>query len=128
MLPEKQIRFKMSSLKSLKKLIIGQSNIRSLRNWFDLLTYQIENNKNLLMITETKLEENFPISQFFINSFSSPFRLDHDRNGGGILLCISEDIIKTFIYINIKWGRERHNFLLRWFMRITAWVMLVFSV
>ena len=43
------------------------------------------------MITETELDESFPKGRFFINCFSSPFRLDRDRNGGGILLCIRED-------------------------------------
>ena len=43
-------------IKNLKKLIIGQLNINSLRNKFDLLTYQIKDNKDILMITETKLE------------------------------------------------------------------------
>ena len=44
------------------------------------------------MITEKKLDGSFPTGQFFINDFSSPFRLDGARNGGGILLYIREDI------------------------------------
>ena len=71
---------------------LRQLNINSLRNKFDLLTYQIKDTIDILMITETKLDESFPIGQFFINSFSIPFRLDSDRNGGGILLYIREDI------------------------------------
>ena len=42
------------------------------------------------MITETKLNKNFSVGQFFINGFSSPFRLDRDRNGGGIFYTIEE--------------------------------------
>ena len=44
------------------------------------------------MISETKLDESFPISQFFINGFSSPHRLDRNCNGGGTLLYVREDI------------------------------------
>ena len=44
------------------------------------------------MITETKLNKNFSVGQFFINGFSSPFRLDRDRNGGGIFLYIRGDL------------------------------------
>ena len=44
------------------------------------------------MITETKLDKNFSVGQFFINGFSSSFRLDRDRNGGDIFLYIREDI------------------------------------
>ena len=58
----------------------------------NLLTYQIKGNIDILIITETKLGENFPIGQFFINGFSSPFRLDRDRNDSGILLHIREDV------------------------------------
>ena len=43
------------------------------------------------MMTETKLDERFPIGQCFINAFSSPFRLHHDRSSGDILLYIRED-------------------------------------
>ena len=42
-------------------MIIGQLNINSLRNKFDLITYQIKGNIDILMITETKLDESFPI-------------------------------------------------------------------
>ena len=49
-----------------KNLIIGQLNINSLQNKFDLLTYQNKNNIDILMITETKLDESFPIGQFSI--------------------------------------------------------------
>ena len=68
--------FKVSSYKknnkNWKKLIIGQLNINSLRNKFDLVTYQIKDNVDILMITETKLDESFPIGKFFINIFRNP--------------------------------------------------------
>ena len=44
------------------------------------------------MISETKLDESFPTSQFMINGFSAPFRLDRNDKGGGIILYIREDI------------------------------------
>ena len=68
--------FKLSSYKknnkNWKKLLIGQLNINSLRNKFDLVTYQIKDNVDILMITETKLDESFPIEKFFINIFRNP--------------------------------------------------------
>ena len=45
------------------------------------------------MIKETNLDEIFPIGQFLINGFSGPFRLDGDRNDGGILLYVRENIL-----------------------------------
>ena len=47
---------------------------------------------SILMFTETKLDDSFPVSQFEIDGFSTPFRLDRNKNGGGILLCIGSYI------------------------------------
>ena len=79
-------------VKNLNKLIIGHLSINFLRNKFQLLVHQIKDNIDILMISETKLDEVFLTSQFFINGFSRPHRLDRKCNGGGILLYIGEDI------------------------------------
>ena len=82
-------------VKSLNKLIVGHLNINYLRNKFELLTYQIKD--NIDMIYETKLDESFPTSQFFMNGFSCPHRLGRNCKGGGILLYIREDLpLKLF--------------------------------
>ena len=70
-----------------------------MRNKFDSVNYQIKDNKDTMMITEAKLDESFLIGQFFINVFSSPFCLDRDRNGGGILLYIREDVPSKLLTI-----------------------------
>ena len=44
------------------------------------------------MISESKLDDSFPDSQFLIAGFSKPFLLDRNRNGGGIMLFIRSDI------------------------------------
>ena len=44
------------------------------------------------MISESKLDDLFPDSQFLIEGFRKPFRLDRNRNGGGIMLFIRSDI------------------------------------
>ena len=86
-------------VKNLNKLIIGHLTINSLRNNFELLTHQIKDNVDILMISETKLDESFPTSQFFMKVFSSPHRLDRNCNGGGILLYIREDIPSKLLSI-----------------------------
>ena len=40
------------------------------------------------MISETKLYESFPVSQFLIPGFENPIRLDRSSSGGGIMLYI----------------------------------------
>ena len=86
-------------VKNLDKLIIGHLNINSLRNKFELLTHQIKDDIDILMISETKLDESFPTSQFFMNGFSSSHRLDRNCNGGGIHLYIREDIPSKLLSI-----------------------------
>ena len=47
------------------------------------------------MVAEIKLDDSFPGSQFNVESFSTPFRLDRKKNGGGIILYIRSHIIAS---------------------------------
>ena len=49
------------------------------------------------MISETKIDDSFPVGNFIIEGFSTPYRLDYDSNGGGIMLYISEDISSNLL-------------------------------
>ena len=49
-------------------------------------------NVDVLVISETKLDDSFPAGQFKIPGFASPFRLDRNQNGGGIIVFVREDI------------------------------------
>ena len=44
------------------------------------------------MISESKLDDSFPHGQFLIDGFNTLFRFDLNKNEGGILLCVREDI------------------------------------
>ena len=79
-------------LKNVNKLILAHLNINSLRNKFQFLISLIKDNIDALMISETKLDGSFPTSQFMINGFSAPFRLDRNYKSGGIILYIREGI------------------------------------
>ena len=50
------------------------------------------------MISETKVDDSFPGGQFFLDSFGTPFRLDWNRNRGGIVLFIRTDIPAKVFY------------------------------
>ena len=76
-------------------IIIAHLNINSFRNKFNFLAVLadiVKDNIDILMISESKLDDSFPDSQFFIEGFGKPFRLDRNRNGGGIMLFIQSDI------------------------------------
>ena len=47
---------------------------------------------DILVITKTKLDDAYPISQFHLDCYSMPYRLDWNRNGGGIIIYVREDI------------------------------------
>ena len=79
-------------LKNVQKIIIGHININSIRNKFDLLADLIKDKIDIMLISETKLDDSFPKSQFVLQGYSSPFRLDRTANGGGLLLYLRNDI------------------------------------
>ena len=67
----KAIRAKISN-----RIFLAHLNTNSLRNKFDILTDKISGNVDVMVISETKLDDFFPESQFKISGYSSPFRLD----------------------------------------------------
>ena len=74
--------------------------INSIRNKFDNLVQQITNNIDILMISETKLDSSFPEGQFLIPGYSSPYRLDRNCRGGGVMLFVREDIPSKLLLID----------------------------
>ena len=80
-----------------QQIIIGYLNINSIRNKFDLMKTTLTRDMNILMTNETKLDDSFPVSQFEIDGFSTPFRLDRNKDGGGILLYIRSYIVASIL-------------------------------
>ena len=87
-------KYYLSSLrrKNLNRVILAQLNINSIRNKFSLLAEGIKGKVDVLMISETKIDETFPSRQFCIEEFTPPYRLDRNCHGGGILVYIREDL------------------------------------
>ena len=79
-------------LKNINKLVIGHLNIISLPGKFDQLKVVIENNIDIPIATETKIDSSFSSSQFMIKGFSMPFRFDRNRSGGGVIIYDRDDI------------------------------------
>ena len=75
------------------KLIFGNLNvINSVYPKFDQMKFSLQGKVDILIFTETKLDESFPTTQFLIEGYSKLFRLDRNRNDGGLLVYIREDI------------------------------------
>ena len=74
------------------KQIFARLNINSVRNKFEFLATQVKGKTDILMISKTKIDESFPKGNFIIEGFSTPYRLDSDSEGGGIMLYVRADI------------------------------------
>ena len=72
-------------VKHVKKIIFTHLNINSPCNKFVFLVEFVKGNVDILMISETKTEESLQLSQFKIDSYITPFRLDRNNSGG--VLC-----------------------------------------
>ena len=44
------------------------------------------------MIAERKIDSTFPTGQFAIEGFATPFQLDRNANGGGMVVYVRSDI------------------------------------
>ena len=75
--------------------IISYLNINSLRNKiFHLREICDKAPVDILCIDETKIDPSFPDSQFHIDGYQfPPFRKDRDKNGGGKIVYVKNDLI-----------------------------------
>ena len=53
---------------------------------------QIKGKVDILVISETKLNESFPVGQFKIPGFATPFCRYRNEFSGGIMVFVREDI------------------------------------
>ena len=50
------------------------------------------NKTDILLISETKLDDTFPLHQFILEGFTPAYRLHRTMHGGGLMLFVREDI------------------------------------
>jgi predicted transport protein len=79
-------------VQNIGNIIIAHQNINSLPNRFDFLVHTIDKNVDILILTETKLDDTFPENQFLINGFKKPYRKDRNKFGGGVMIYVRDDI------------------------------------
>ena len=85
---------------NLNKNILAPLYNNSVRNKFSFLSDEAAENVDVFMISETKIDDKLPPSQFVITAYADSYRLDRKCNGGGILLYIREDAPSRLIEIN----------------------------
>ena len=73
-------------------------NVNSVRNKFENFKEIINGNVDIFTIAETKLDGSFPTSQFEIEGYYSPFRLDITKPSGRLLVYIKSSIPSTHFF------------------------------
>ena len=66
------------------KLTIARLKINSIRNKSDSLSFMVENNADILLISETKVDDSFTSGQFKIRGFSMSYRYYRNSMDGGL--------------------------------------------
>ena len=79
------------------RLIIGNSDINSISNKFHQIKLFVEGKVDILIFTENKLDSTFPTSQFTIDGYNEAYRFERNRNRGGVLTYIQEDITSKLL-------------------------------
>ena len=82
--PNLLFEIKKLGIRNPNKIITGNRNINSLPNKFEQLKDIVMQHIDILVSTETKLDDTFPTAQFLVNGFSEPHRLDKNRKGEGL--------------------------------------------
>ena len=80
-----------------EKITVGHLNINSIRKIFDALSFIIDTNIDILLISESKLDDSFSSAQFRLKGLFTPYRLDRNSKGGGLLLHLRDGFQSRFL-------------------------------
>ena len=106
------------------KIIIGHLNINFIRYKIEFLKELIGNNIDILLVSETKLNETFPTSQFLMDEFQVPLSLDRNGGGGGLLLFYRDHI--PCKKIKLDFNPEIEVIVVEINMKKRKWVLIGF--
>ena len=67
-----------------------------MRNKFSSLQQTVLNKTDILLLSETKIDDSFPSSQFYAEGFKM-YRKDRTKTGGGLLLYVNENLPSKII-------------------------------
>ena len=79
-------------------IIIAHLNVNSVNNKFEGLKFLVQDNIDILVLSETKLDDTYTTNQFMIEGFASPFRADRNAHGGGLLIYVRDNIPSKILY------------------------------
>ena len=80
----------------------------------------------MLLISGTKTDNTFPVSQFCVPGYSVPFILDCTGNVGGIMLYVKKHICSTYTLSKFTFEKEIEAFAIEINLCKVKW-LLVYS-
>ena len=80
-----------------EKILVDHVNINSARSKFHAPSFIIDTDVDILLISETKLDESFPSAKLRLKGFCTPYKLDRNSKRGGFLLYFHENIPSRFL-------------------------------
>ena len=65
-----------------------------------MLTNSVTEYIDIIIISETKLDNTFPYALYHLKDFSNPYRLDRNCHSGGILVYVRDDIPSNLVKLD----------------------------
>ena len=64
------------------RIIVGQLNISSIKSNFDAICSIFKRKIDIILVFETEIDDTFSLSQFCVEGYSTPYRLERTCTGG----------------------------------------------
>ena len=84
----------------------------------EVVGYKID----VLLISETKLDDTFPLNQFILKGFTPPYRIDRTAHAGDLMLFVREDIPSKLL-TNINPSCDIENIFFEINLRSKKWLI-----
>ena len=110
-------------IQNVNNLVLASININSIRNKIDQLKLLLDQNVDILIVEETKIDGTFPAGQFAIEGFMPPFRRDRNQHGGGILIYVKDNIPAKLVE-NPQLPNDIEAIFIELNFRINKWLLM----
>ena len=88
-----------------------------------MLTNSVSEYIDILMISETKLDDTFPHALYHLKDFSNPYRLDRNPHGGGILDYVRDNIPSNLVELDQKFENFEGFFIELELSKKSKWLL-----
>ena len=105
------------------KVIKAHIKVNSLKNKFDMLSHVVSEYIDMLMISESKLEDTFQHALYHLKHFSNLYRLDRNSHGGGLLAYVRDNIPSNLVKLDQKFEKFEGFFIELELLKKSKWLL-----